>query len=111
MFGYVKAIAYRYGFFPSQLSKYKNIKISFLEQILILCENSCNKNSSKIISILDGTNAISKLKIFPQTNYICRILTNKIFFTESYNFHSVQTQPLSSVSHWGSAYKLGPDLS
>lgn len=97
--------------FPSQLSKYKNIKISFLEQILILCENSCNKNSSKIISILDGTNAISKLKIFPQTNYICRILTSKIFFTELYNFHSVQTQPLSSVSHWGSAYKLGPDLS
>jgi len=76
--------------FPSQLSKYKNIKISFLEQILILCENSCNKNSSKIISILDGTNAISKLKIFPQTNYICRILTNEIFFTELYNFHSVQ---------------------
>lgn len=98
-------------FFSSQLSKYKNIKISFLEQILILCENSCNKNSSKIISIVDGTNAISKLKIFPQTNYICRILTNKIFFTELYNFHSVQTQPLSSVSHRGSAYKLGPDLS
>jgi hypothetical protein len=26
MFGYIKAIAYRYGFSPSQLKKYKNIK-------------------------------------------------------------------------------------